>query len=220
MNDRNISILNIFISLVALALVAWLVFARSDPLVQQGVTNFDDLSLSGDLTVAGTSSLAGNLADSGGAFTIADNVLIDGAADAEQLVVQGFSTQTNSPLVVEQSTGTNVFTVSNAGNVDAAGTLQYGADDLYPVGYSASGQQLVYGTSTITTTATAAHGLTTVTWAQCTLGEDPTAGAGDAAMCTVAVAGNVVTLKTWQDDFVTGATETNVDVHWLVVGAP
>jgi hypothetical protein len=39
-------------------------------------------------------------------------------------------------------------------------------------------------------------------------------------MCTVTVSANVVTLKVWQDDFITAATETDVDVHWLVVGVP
>lgn len=222
MSDRTWNMMTFAASVsTLLLLVFWLALgAGVDPLVQQGTTNFDDLSLSGDLTVAGTSALTGNLSDSGGAFTIADNVLIDGAADAEQLVVQGNATQTNSPLVVEQSDGTNVLTVSNAGNVDAAGTLQYGANNLYPVGYSASGQQLVYGTATITGTAVIAHGLTTVTFCQATLGEDPTAGAGEAAHVTVTVAANVCTAKVWQDDFVTAASETNVDVHWLVIGAP
>jgi hypothetical protein len=106
------------------------------------------------------------------------------------------------------------------GNVDMVGTLQYGADDLYPVGFASSGQQAVYGTDAITGTATAAHGLTTVTFALCALGEDPTSGAGDGAMCTVAVSGNVATLKIWQDDFITAATETDVVVQWIVVGAP
>lgn len=222
MSDRTWNIMTFTASVSTLLLLVFLLAlgAGVDPLVQQGTTNFDDLSLSGDLTVAGTSALTGNLSDSGGALTIADNVLIDGAADAEQLVVQGNATQTNSPLVVEQSDGTNVLTVSNAGNVDAAGTLQYGANNLYPVGYSASGQQLVYGTATITGTAVIAHGLTTVTFCQATLGEDPTAGAGDGAHVTVTVAANVCTAKVWQDDFVTAASETNVDVHWLVIGAP
>jgi hypothetical protein len=106
------------------------------------------------------------------------------------------------------------------GTLDVASTINYGADDLYPVGFATSGQQAVYGTDAITGTASAAHGLTTVTFALCTLGEDPESGAGDGAMCTVSVSGNVVTLDIWQDDFVTAATETDVLIHWLVVGAP
>ena len=121
-------------------------------------------------------------------------------------------------LNAEQVTSTDDLTVGDA--ADVAGTLQYGADDLYPVGFASSGQQAVYGTDAITGTATAAHGLTTVTFALCTLGEDPESGAGDGAMCTVSISANVVTLDIWQDDFVTAATETDVVIHWLVVGAP
>lgn len=99
-------------------------------------------------------------------------------------------------------------------------SLTYGDDSLSPLGFSTAGSQLVYGTTTITGTAALAHGLTTVTFCQATLGEDPTAGAGDAAHVSVAVAANVCTAKVWQDDFVTAATETDVDVHWLVVGLP
>jgi len=109
--------------------------------------------------------------------------------------------------------------VSVTDNLDVGGTVNFGAANLYPVGYASSGQQIVYGTSTITGTAVAAHGLTTVTFAQCTLGEDPETGAGDAAFCTVTVAANVVTVKAWQDDF-TAATEADVVVLWLVIGAP
>lgn len=104
---------------------------------------------------------------------------------------------------------TPVFAVNNGGAVVGL-VLKYGS----------SGEQLVVGTDQITTTATAAHGLTTVTFALCTLGEDPTSGANEAAMCTVVVSGNTVTLKIWQDDFVSAATETDVDIHWLVVGTP
>jgi len=39
-------------------------------------------------------------------------------------------------------------------------------------------------------------------------------------MCSVAISANVVTLKAWQDDFVTAATEADTMIHWLVVGAP
>lgn len=178
------------------------------------------LNLDGAVDMDSTLDVAGNVSDGGGTFTIADDVLIDGAADANQLTVQGYTTQTNSLLVLEQSDGTDKVTVANTGNTDIAGTLQYGANNLYPVGYASSGQQLVYGTDSITGTATAAHGLTTVTFALCTLGEDPTSGAGEAAYCTVSVSGNAVTLKAWQDDFVTEATETDVAIQWIVVGAP
>lgn len=104
--------------------------------------------------------------------------------------------------------------------LDVASTLNYGEDDLYPVGFATSGQQMVYGTSVVTGTLAAPHGLTTVTFCAATLGEDPETGAGDAALVTVAVSANVCTLKVWQDDWTTAATETDVVVQWIVVGAP
>jgi len=78
------------------------------------------VEIASTLTVVSTSDLQGNVADSGGAFTVADNTLIDGAADAAQLTVQGYATQTNSLLVLEQSDGTDKVTVSNEGQVVVA----------------------------------------------------------------------------------------------------
>lgn len=179
----------------------------------------------GTLDIAGASDLKGNLSDSGGAFTIADNVMVDGAADAIQLTVQGYTTQTTGLLVLETSGGTDKLTVSNDGNLavagtaDIAGTLQYGANNLYVLGYGTTGYKVVMGTTNITGTATAAHGLTTVTWALCTLGKASHTDAGDAAWCTATVSANVVTLETWQDDAV-AATEAAVPIHWLVIGLP
>jgi hypothetical protein len=120
--------------------------------------------------------------------------------------------------VAGASTLTGATTIT--GNTDIAGTLQYGADDLYALGFATSGQQVVYGTASITGTLAAPHGLTTVTFCTAVMGEDPTAGAGDAAHVTVAVSANVCTLKAWQDDFVTAATEADVAVQWIVIGTP
>ena len=105
-------------------------------------------------------------------------------------------------------------------DVDIGGELNFGANDLYPVGYASDGQQIVYGTDTITGTTTASRGLTTVTMCLCTLNRDPDDDAGAAAMCTSSVSSNVCTVKLWQDDFVTAATEVGVSTHWLVIGAP
>jgi len=112
-------------------------------------------------------------------------------------------------------------TLATTGNTDLTGTLQYGSGNLYPVGYATSGQQFKFGSSSITGTATAAHGLTTVTYALCTIGEDPIAGAsGHSAICSVTVAANVVTVKAWKDDLITAATESGLTVYWLVIGTP
>lgn len=114
----------------------------------------------------------------------------------------------HNSLVIAKNATPN-FTVGNTGAVTGL-----------VLRYATAGQQLVTGTTLVTGTATASHGLTTVTFCIASMGEDPTAGAGDGAMVTTSVSANVCTLKVWQDDFVTAASEVDVDVHWLVVGTP
>lgn len=82
----------------------------------------DDVTVTGDMTVAGTTTLAGATALTG-ATTFSDNVIVDGSADEVQLIVQGYTTQTANSLVVEQSDGTDVFTVDDSGNTVISGTL-------------------------------------------------------------------------------------------------
>lgn len=55
--------------------------------------------------------------------TITGAVTIDGSADAIQLVVQGNATQTSNLLTLEQSDGTDVLTVTNAGALTANSTI-------------------------------------------------------------------------------------------------
>ncbi|MFZ1619569.1 MAG: MerR family DNA-binding transcriptional regulator, partial [Microgenomates group bacterium] len=50
---------------------------------------------------------------------------IDGEADEIQLLVQGNSTQTTSLIVAENSSGTDVYTVSNTGDVVQTGSLTF-----------------------------------------------------------------------------------------------
>lgn len=118
----------------------------------------------------------------------------------------------------EQLTSTDDATITD--DLDVGGSITFQTANLYPMGSSTDNREIVWGTATFTGTQVVTTGLTAVTWAMCTMGEDPTAGAGDAAYCTVAVAGNAVTVKAWQDDFVTAATEASVDVHWLAIGTP
>lgn len=129
-------------------------------------------------------------------------------------------------LIEFQDGGSVVMRIADGGaatlssSLDVTGAFNYSTSDLFPVGNASADQELVFGTESITGTATATTGLSAVTWAQCTLGEDPTAGAGDAAHCSVTVTANVVTLKAWQDDFVTAASEVDVLIHWLAIGTP
>ena len=113
-----------------------------------------------------------------------------------------------SNLFEVRDAATPVFQVHDGGNVTGK-----------VMRYATAGQQMVVGTSTgVTETVVANHGLTTVTFALCTLGEDVDTDAGDPVVCTVSVSTNVVTLKLWEDDW--SAAGTAATVHWLVVGTP
>jgi hypothetical protein len=99
----------------------------SSLLVLEQSDGTDKLTVSddGNLVVAGTSDLQGNVSDSGGVLTVADNAIVDGQADAVQLTAQGYTTQTNDIFVVESSGGTNLLDVDNSGNTYVAGDLNY-----------------------------------------------------------------------------------------------
>lgn len=73
---------------------------------------------------------------------VAGNQMVDGQADEVQLLLQGHSTQTNNVFLVENSAGTDLFSLSNAGNGSFAGTLS------------------VTGASTLTGAVTIGAGLT------------------------------------------------------------
>lgn len=169
------------------------------------------LDVDGATTLNSTLDVDGNITSGTGAVTVTDNVVVTGTLSADTI-----SENTSAAGVTID--GLRLKDGKVDANLDVTGTLQYGADDLYALGFASSGRQLVYGTETMTNTATAAHGLTTVTWALCTLGEDVDTDDGDPVLCTAAVAGNVVTISSWQDDW--SAASTSHTVHWLVVGVP
>lgn len=123
----------------------------------------------------GTSDLQGNVSDSAGDFTIADNA-------------------------------------------DVTGTFNYGADNLYPLGFATSGFQIVCGEQTITgTAAIAVSGLTTVTTAIATLATDPGAAAGNPFIVSIDdPTTSTLTINVWQDDATAGAT--GALVHYCAIG--
>ena len=97
----------------------------SDLDITDDVTVTGDVDIGANLVVTGTSDLLGNVGDSQGNFTIADNVLIDGQANATQLIVQGHGPgeQSLNLLVCEESGGTDMFSVGPTGNTFISGTL-------------------------------------------------------------------------------------------------
>lgn len=97
----------------------------SNPFVveQSDGTDVFTVSNAGAIVVASTADIKGDVSDSGGTFTIADAVLIDGAADAIQLTVQGHSTQTSALMAVEESGGTDVVTIKQSPGADSGATV-------------------------------------------------------------------------------------------------
>jgi len=186
-----------------------------------------DLILTGDLTVGGDAAVTGSTSWGCSDTTIDDNLTVgdtltaNKAAITDTLTVGGESTFTDAfDLtgtfdVTGNTTITGTLTAS--GNTELGGTLKYGANDLSPVGNAASGLQLVTGSDDITGTLQIDHGLTTVTWALCSMAQDAVA---DAATCSVAIVTNDVTVKVWKADGVTAGSVTDVTVNWLVIGAP
>jgi hypothetical protein len=156
--------------------------------------------INGTLGVTGATTLVGALGSNGGltvdstAFTVADT---------------SGNTQIAGTLGV---TGATTLT----GNTDVVGTLQYGANDLYPLGYASVNQQIVCGT-TIGFTATTViepTGLTTTTYP---LAIQITQPASTAAYLTVTAPTTAAfTIQSWGGDFNAGSTE--ITAHWCAVG--
>ena len=76
--------------------------------------------------------IAGDVALNGGAgaLVVTGNTILVGSADATQLLVTGNATQTTLPFVVENSAGTDQFTVSNAGVVTVVAGGNFSTDTL------------------------------------------------------------------------------------------
>lgn len=159
----------------------------------------------------------GNLSSATSAITVTDNVAIVGQADAIQLTVSGFTTQTNYLVTLEQSDGSDVLTVSNTGDLVVSNTVRYGPDDNYPLGYALSAQEISCGTATFTGTDAVATTLSTATYVIATLITDPAAGAGDPYMVTAdAPSTSSITLNVWQDDATAATSASTVD--WCAIG--
>lgn len=116
--------------------------------IQSGATfnpQMTGATITGNLIVSGTSDLVGGVSSSTGALTITDRLLIDGAADATQLQVQGHTTQTADYLSIEQYDGTDVFDVDQNGYVGVTGYI-----------YDSSGTLLLYDETRATAASDAA----------------------------------------------------------------
>jgi len=142
-----------------------------------------------------------SLADS----TIHGNLIVTGTSD-----LQG-----------DMADSTGDFTIADnaivTGTLDVQGaSLQYGPNDLYPMGVSSSGFQMVWGTDTITNSATVAHGLTSPAAGWCTY--SGTLTDNEEQKCSVNISGATVTIYTYKEDGTAG--DSGVAIYWMVIGTP
>lgn len=102
-----------------------------------GAVTFDGAAVfDGAVAMNSTLDVGGNVASDTGAFTITDQLFVDGVADAVQLTVQGYTTQTSDLFVAETYALTDLVTIDNSGNVyidgklDVSGSIWDSQNDL------------------------------------------------------------------------------------------
>ena len=159
---------------------------------------------------------SGQNSSANGAVSFIDDVIVDGVEDTDQLTVQGYTTQTNDLQVWEQSNGTDVATLTNAGALDIASTFNYGTGNLYPLGYASVSQEIQCGvTATFTdTTSVTASALTTVTYAIAIQVTDPVSTAVFLTVDTPS--GQTFSLDSWEADYTVGTT--GITAYWCAIG--
>jgi hypothetical protein len=117
---------------------------------------------------------------------------VEGRTEIQEMSASGYL------LTLDDGEGTVQFSVSDAG------VLNYGSNDMYPLGYASSGQELVCATTTITgeNQTVTVTGLTTVTYGFAWLIADPGTSAGDPWMVTTDAApgDGTIVVNVWQDD--------------------
>ena len=179
-------------------------WANGTLLVDGATTLTGATTFTGASTHTGAVDHVGNVSDSGGVFTIADNAIVDGAADVVQLTVQGYTTQTSAIdlFVVETSDGTDVFQVGTVGpllstsSISATGAITITAGLIRLTGSGATAYTVAAPTATthdglelqIYTTTAEAHTITFTT-----IGVNELDAAGD--VCTLGgAAGDGITV--------------------------
>lgn len=125
------------------------------------------------------------------------------------------------PVYMEQGGEKMVVATGGAIEVQAGGNIQVtpGATVAIPnyISYGTNGQRQVCGTTTVTDTATASHGLTTPVYGWCTLNKKY---AGDAVDCNAVTSGVTVTLYVYNSAATPAANSAGVSVTWCVIGTP
>lgn len=167
--------------------------------------------------------LAGNVldldADNDTSITVDTDDQIDveiAGADDFRLTANTFTALAGSSIEVNTIQETSGTTITIGADVDVTGTIEFGSSNLTPLGYSKSGEQIVFGSSAITATTVIAHGLTTPTYALCTY--SGTLTDNEEQLCSMAIAGAVVSAHAYKEDG--SAADSAVTIFWMVVGTP
>jgi hypothetical protein len=197
-----------------------------------------NVQITGTLAVSLTSTLVGNvdmqgtLSDSGDDVVIADNTQITGTLAVSltsnlvgnvtaggTLDVTGLSNLNGG--VYDSSGDLNLNdNVQITGTLDVTSTIQFGADNLYPIGYASSGELAYAGASssvTQTIVLSSTHGATTaITYAACSV-SDPDDDAGDPFLCKVSITDGDVTFQAVQDDGDDASTAATT-LYYILIG--
>jgi hypothetical protein len=188
-----------------------------------------NVTITGNLIVSGTANLVGSVSSSTGAVTITDGVLITSTLEVDGAATFDGATDFNAAMNVDangdfdslstlaidsdsyyDSTGDMIVN----DNLDITGTLQYGANDLYPLGVGVSGFQIGFGSVTVTGTVTATHTTGTPYAVLCTL----ETWSIDTAYCVALGTTGVITATVYD---ITGSESTTpVQLNWLAIGMP
>lgn len=116
------------------------------------------------------------------------------------------------------SSGTTIYdSVTITGTLDVAGaSLNYGPNNLYPIGYTDSGFQAKWGSDVITSTANVTHGLTTPVVGLCTLAGELVDN--EEQKCSLKITGSTVSIYVYKEDGSAG--DSGVTVYWYLIGLP
>ena len=167
-----------------------------------GVTG--PMTVTGDLTVSGTSTVTAN----------PTNLEVGGGFGGGYAGGSGCSLTSDGAILCDSKgyfRGTLGVTgaVTTTGALDVGGTLNYGANDLYPVGYASSGKAVVTGQATTIAVGSVnvTHGLSTIDSVQATLCQVPTAAI---ANVNAVITATTVTLEARDSTFSNRANGANI----------
>ena len=97
------------------------------------------------VTSDNTFAAEANCTFDGSTLTVTGNVFVDGQGDVNQVKIQGHTSQSASPLLVENSGGTDVFEVTNTGKVIGAAGAEFKGNS-FKMGSSGGSTNFIHAT--------------------------------------------------------------------------